>query len=318
MYDFNHQLDVRWKLDEINDLTRDVYEYLRTQPQVGHFGVAPVERFDDEKLGFPPKGHHPADLVPGAESVIVFSIPHLHWSINWQGAFEGSPLLEKEPTPTGEPLQRKEKFSPCEPGHMYLAWELGHEVADKQLDNIAFSVSRLLESKGYPSLFFPENTEYSAVLWSTYAGGIGGAFSHRHAAVRAGLGEFGLNNLVLTPEYGPRQRFSSIVTTARLTPSPLWKEKLCEGTGCLKCVDNCPGAIQVMPNVDINAGGIWHRPPINPEERPDEVWSQPPAVTDAETCSKSEHYCLTNCIVPCPVGTKSIHAKRPNKDIVAK
>ncbi len=312
MDNFNPQIDVRWKLDEINALTRGVYEYLRTQPQVGHFGVAPVERFNDKILGIPPKGHHPADFVPGAESVIVFSIPHLHWSINWQGAFVGSPILENEPTPTGEPLQRNEKFPPREPGHMYLACELGYKVMDKQLDNVAFGVSRMLENLGYLSLLFPENTEYSEVLWSTYAGGIGGAFSHRHAAVRAGLGEFGLNNLVLTPEYGPRQRFSSIITTAKLTPSHLWKEKLCKGTGCFKCVDNCSGAIQVMPDVDMRAAGIWYKPPVNPEEKPDEVWYQPPSVTDAEICSKKslENYCLTNCIFPCPVGTKSSHARR--------
>ena len=41
-------------------------------------------------------------------------------------------------------------------------------------------------------------------------------FSHRHAAFLAGLGNFGVNNMLLTPEYGPRVRFGSVFTSAEL------------------------------------------------------------------------------------------------------
>ncbi len=62
--------------------------------------------------------------------------------------------------------------------------------------------------------------------------------SHRHLAVAAGLGRMGINNLVLTPEFGSRVRFSTLITTAEL-PAPRERaENLC--TECLQCVKVCP------------------------------------------------------------------------------
>ena len=66
-----------------------------------------------------------------------------------------------------------------------------------------------------------------------------GPFSHRHAATRAGLGEFGYNNVVLTPQFGPRQRFNSIITEADLVPDPLISEPICLRDNCLLCLKAC-------------------------------------------------------------------------------
>ncbi|MDD4138170.1 MAG: 4Fe-4S binding protein, partial [Methanoregula sp.] len=63
-------------------------------------------------------------------------------------------------------------------------------------------------------------------------------FSHRHAAYLAGLGNFGINNTLLTPAFGPRVRFASILTGADLPPDPILQEPLC--TRCMRCVDACP------------------------------------------------------------------------------
>lgn len=48
------------------------------------------------------------------------------------------------------------------------------------------------------------------------------------AAVRAGLGEFGYARFVLTPQYGPRQRFQAILTDAVLEPDPIYAEPICD------------------------------------------------------------------------------------------
>jgi epoxyqueuosine reductase QueG len=66
-----------------------------------------------------------------------------------------------------------------------------------------------------------------------------GPFSHRHAATRAGLGEFGFNNIVLTTEFGPRQRFNSIITDAELVPDPLVTEPICLRDKCELCLKAC-------------------------------------------------------------------------------
>ena len=60
-------------------------------------------------------------------------------------------------------------------------------------------------------------------------------------AIKAGLGEYGRNQMVLTPEYGPRVRFSKIFTSLPLTsdnPKPLGIRQYCEI--CTRCADACP------------------------------------------------------------------------------
>ena len=60
-------------------------------------------------------------------------------------------------------------------------------------------------------------------------------------AIKAGLGEYGRNQMVLTPEFGPRVRFSKIFTSLPLCndqPKPLGITAYCHS--CTKCADACP------------------------------------------------------------------------------
>ena len=60
-------------------------------------------------------------------------------------------------------------------------------------------------------------------------------------AVKAGLGEYARNQLVITPEFGPRLRFSKIFTNMPLacdTPKPKGVKAFCDI--CTKCADACP------------------------------------------------------------------------------
>ncbi len=60
-------------------------------------------------------------------------------------------------------------------------------------------------------------------------------------AIKAGLGEYGRNQMVLTPEFGPRVRFSKIFTNMPVAvdrPLSLGITKYCEI--CTKCADACP------------------------------------------------------------------------------
>lgn len=60
-------------------------------------------------------------------------------------------------------------------------------------------------------------------------------------AVKAGLGEYARNQLVITPEFGPRLRFSKIFTDLPLShdaPRPRGVRAFCDI--CSKCADACP------------------------------------------------------------------------------
>ena len=58
------------------------------------------------------------------------------------------------------------------------------------------------------------------------------------AAVRAGLGVRGLNNLVLVPRFGPRVRFGAVFTDLELPVDSPRHDYYC--TSCSLCIGGCP------------------------------------------------------------------------------
>jgi len=62
--------------------------------------------------------------------------------------------------------------------------------------------------------------------------------SLRHAAVAAGLGNFGRHNLVIHHQMGSRVVFTAVITNLDLPSDPSVKDKLCND--CMACVENCP------------------------------------------------------------------------------
>ncbi len=252
-------------------LTNEVITWLKTNG-ASIVGISNVERFEGA-----PKGHHPCDFVPGARSVITFGVAVLHQSLYWEKHLANSELV---------PAEHRQDIL-----QNYLFMQTGYIIPNTLLDGMALRIANFLESQGYLSLFFPSTYSYEEDEFIQQRIPFGlGLFSQRHAAVRAGLGEFGLNNVVVTPQYGPRVRLNSVITEAELTPSPLLKEKVCLGESCSLCLQDCPGAISLRPDFD-----------------PEAVWYNTPARTDIRACEKLDpvHYCRGRCVKVCPVAQKS-------------
>jgi len=69
-----------------------------------------------------------------------------------------------------------------------------------------------------------------------------GCIDLRVAAVQAGLGVRGLNEVVVTPKYGPRVRFTALFTDAELARDHPLQDYYC--VNCTRCWGACPtGAI---------------------------------------------------------------------------
>ena len=73
-------------------------------------------------------------------------------------------------------------------------------------------------------------------------------------ALKAGLGEYARNQLVITPEFGPRLRFSKIYTTMPLAHDAPKKHGVAEVCNiCTRCADACP--VKAVPFDAPKAGG---------------------------------------------------------------
>lgn len=73
-------------------------------------------------------------------------------------------------------------------------------------------------------------------------------------ALKAGLGEYARNQLVITPEFGPRLRFSKIYTNMPLSHDTPKKHGVAEVCNiCTRCADACP--VKALPFDEPKAGG---------------------------------------------------------------
>jgi len=107
---------------------------------------------------------------------------------------------------------------------------------NNQLDQTLLRIARFLTKKGFLAMPVHASDPYDLSE-------LKGVLSHKHAAVQAGLGEFGLNNLLLTPQFGPRQRFAQVLTDAKLIPGKPLELFLCQKTipECnFACIRICP------------------------------------------------------------------------------
>lgn len=74
-------------------------------------------------------------------------------------------------------------------------------------------------------------------------------------AIKAGLGEYGRNQMVLTREFGPRVRFSKIFTSLPLhvdTPKPLGLAAYCNA--CTICAEACPPKALPLGSPEFESG----------------------------------------------------------------
>jgi ferredoxin len=169
----------------------------------------------------------PEDVLPGCKSLVVMSL-HIP-----DGALE---------------IMRRGKAA-------YSYNLFGYAYLNRELNFIIYKMSTFLESKGYATMPVPaRGTAYGAAKKGY------GMISFRHAAVAAGLASFGLNGIALSREYGSRQRFVALPTTAPLRPAEklLSQSEVCDG--CLECVAHCPaGALTLNPPHECRMGGVTFR-----------------------------------------------------------
>lgn len=177
--------------------------------QIPLVGFAPVDRWENPPDELPnhfdewiPRDFWPQSIYPEAETVVVIGLP------------VQLPIVETAPS---------------------IYYHELYKTVNSVLDEKTYEISNFITNKGYPSIYLPRDGygDIDIILERPLA-----FFSHKHAAYLAGLGAFGANNVLLTQQFGPRVRFTSIFTTAKIEADPIDGGDLC--TRCLACVNKCP------------------------------------------------------------------------------
>ncbi len=129
---------------------------------------------------------------------------------------------------------------------------------------ITYHVGRELESAGWeaaPVFGFPDELRFQGVPVREGKPAPEIVISMVYAAHAAGLGHMGLGKFFLTPEFGPRQVFTAILTDAKLEPDPVFADKVCDECGA--CVQECPaGALSANEFDSVQFTDCqmrWHR-----------------------------------------------------------
>jgi len=210
-------------------------------------GFAPAGRWDHPPFEpWVPEEFRPTAIFPETRTVIVIGLPVT------------LPILETAPSIHYHELYR---------------------TVNALLDQNGYRIAEVLTRLGHPSIWIPRDGYGSIGILKEKPIAF---FSHRHAAYLAGLGSFGINNTLLTPEFGPRVRFASIFTSAEIRPDETLEKNLC--IRCMQCVNACP--VKAIPGTEY-----------------------PEGLTEKKTCAARSE-ALNNrfispcgiCIKVCPVG----------------
>lgn len=122
--------------------------------------------------------------------------------------------------------------------HAYLE---AYVETNNRLDNISLYIEKLIKNKGFDALAV--NASY--ILPDER---LVGEISHKFVANLAGLGWIGKSCLLITPDYGPRVRWATVLTNLKLASN---NERINSNCGsCRLCVDICPP--KAFKNVEFN------------------------------------------------------------------
>ena len=190
----------------VQTLTRDV-ERLARQEGASLVGFGNIERWDNASPHV-----HPRSILPVTRSVIAIGLP-----------------------------QSRGSLMAIEEGTYWQAYNVDNYwyLNDVEAPRIIRRLVLYLEERGHTaiSVHNPFHHDQGQKLRPEHATGPDGIVSLRMIGVCCGLGELGHHKMLLTPQYGPRQRVFAVFTDAELEPTPLFKGKICDD--CRLCAKEC-------------------------------------------------------------------------------
>ena len=168
-------------------------------------GIANVERWRNAPLRMSPQG-----IMPQARSVVVMGLHHPDGCIE-MGGREHPQII----------------------GPYAIQYHM-----NSFLDRMSRQMGRFLEGTGHQAVPITASNIWRYRGYKELTAQFAPDMSHIYAAVAAGLAELGYSGLAMTPEFGARVRFVSVITDAELEPTPLLAgDVLCDR--CMLCRKHC-------------------------------------------------------------------------------
>ena len=181
-----------------DDLTGRLREHAR-QVRADLLGIAPIDRWQGVSAH-----QHPAAIFPEVRSVIVVGKRITRGAL--RGVEEGTQF------------------------HLYQLY--GRDwLNNRVLATATLRMAEFLEDEGWEAVPLPNLPPEVPPLGIPVREGQPAPnvmLDFDQAAIRAGLAEWGYCGLVLTPQFGPRQRWQAILTDAELAPDPLLAQPVCD------------------------------------------------------------------------------------------
>ena len=111
------------------------------------------------------------------------------------------------------------------------------------LEEVSLELVYWLEDAGYPAIIVPPTHVDPWRYSGDHEKHQGTLISLPHAAVEAGLGTLGLNQQLLTPQFGPRVLLTAVLCSVEVECDQPMTEALCRGPECGRCLKACPGDV---------------------------------------------------------------------------
>ena len=114
------------------------------------------------------------------------------------------------------------------------------ELALSAIEEISLELVYWLENLGYPGPHHSTDTCHPWRYNDNPGQHMTTLLSLPHAAVEAGLATLGLNQQLLTPEFGPRVILAAVMCSVDVVADTKRVDSLCHGPPCGRCLSVCP------------------------------------------------------------------------------
>ena len=112
-------------------------------------------------------------------------------------------------------------------------------LMNSRLDELSYRMATFMEKQGYGAIPICSSNIWRYNRYKSLNAIFSPDVSNIYMPVVAGLADMGYSGLALTPEYGARNRFVTIITDAEIEPDPLIEPgTICDN--CMLCRKHCP------------------------------------------------------------------------------